>query len=88
MLRRVVSFLICLNISIFGRVPRELKGPLDTFWHIRNKEGYILNNDGQRSVCVHQWDRYTFHDLHFFSSSLLCSSHHHFSYGCVLKAKA
>jgi hypothetical protein len=33
---------------------------LDTFWKIRDKEGFILNHDGTRSACVHQWDR--FHD--------------------------
>lgn len=42
------------------RVPAHKKGPLDTFWKIRDKEGYILNYDGNRSACVHQWDR--FHD--------------------------
>lgn len=40
------------------RVPKHMKGPLDTFWKIRDKEGYILNNDGTRSACVHQWDRF------------------------------
>ncbi len=40
------------------RVPKDQKGPLDTFWKIRDKEGYILNNDGSRSACVHQWDRW------------------------------
>lgn len=40
------------------RVPKNQKGPLDTFWKIRDKEGYILNNDGTRSACVHQWDRF------------------------------
>ena len=34
------------------------QGPLDTFWKIRDKEGYILNNDGTKSACVHQWDRW------------------------------
>ncbi len=42
------------------RVPKEKKGPLDTFWKIRDSEGYILNYDKTRSACVHQWDR--FHD--------------------------
>jgi len=40
------------------RVPKEKKGPLDTFWKIRDGEGYILNYDGTRSACVHQWDRW------------------------------
>jgi len=40
------------------RVPKHMKGPLDTFWKIRDSEGYILNNDGTRSACVHQWDRF------------------------------
>ena len=35
-----------------------MKGPLDTHWKIRDKQGYILNNDGTKSVCVHQWDRW------------------------------
>ena len=40
------------------RVPKEKKGPLDTFWKIRDKKGYILNNNGDRSLAVHQWDRF------------------------------
>jgi hypothetical protein len=40
------------------RVPKHMKGPLDTHWHIRDSDGYILNNDGTRSVCIHQWDRW------------------------------
>ena len=41
-----------------SRVPAEMKGPLDTHWHIRSADGYILNTDGTHSVCVHQWDRW------------------------------
>lgn len=41
----------------FLRVPKELKGPLDTHWKARDAEGYIINYDGTRSACVHQWDR-------------------------------
>ena len=40
------------------RVPKDQKGRLDTFWKIKDSEGYILNNDGTRSACVHQWDRF------------------------------
>jgi hypothetical protein len=40
------------------RVPKEMKGPLDTHWHARNKEGYIINYDGTKSACIHQWDRW------------------------------
>lgn len=40
------------------RVPKEKKGPLDTFWKIKDKEGFILNYDGTRSATVHQWDRW------------------------------
>jgi len=40
------------------RVPQDQKGPLDTFWKIKDSEGYLLNNDGTRSACVHQWDRF------------------------------
>ena len=40
------------------RVPKDQKGPLDTFWKIRDMEGFVLNNDGTRSACVHQWDRF------------------------------
>ena len=40
------------------RVPKDQKGPLDTFWKIRDNEGYVLNYDGSRSACVHQWDRF------------------------------
>ena len=35
------------------RVPKDQKGPLDTFWKIRDDEGFILNNDGTRSACIH-----------------------------------
>ena len=43
------------------RVPKDKKGPLDTFWKIRKGPmDYVLNNDGNVSACVHQWDR--FHD--------------------------
>ena len=40
------------------RVPIDKKGPLDSFWNIKDGNGYILNNDGTRSACVHQWDRF------------------------------
>lgn len=40
------------------RVPKEMKGPLDTWWKIKDKEGFILNYDGTRSATVHQWDRW------------------------------
>jgi hypothetical protein len=50
----------CSLTIVFPRVPKEKKGPLDTFWKIRDAEGYILNYDKTRSACVHQWDR--FHD--------------------------
>lgn len=39
-------------------MPKDQKGPLDTFWKIRDKEGFVLNYDGSRSACVHQWDRW------------------------------
>ena len=45
-------------MAVLHRVPAHMKGPLDTFWKIRDKEGFILNNDGTRSACVHQWDRF------------------------------
>jgi hypothetical protein len=41
-----------------ARVPENKKGPLDTFWKIRDTEGYILNNNGEKSYTVHQWDRW------------------------------
>jgi len=40
------------------RVPADQKGPLDTFWKIRDNDGFVLNYDGTRSLCVHQWDRF------------------------------
>ena len=56
--------------SVYCRVPKEMKGPLDTHWKIRDKEGYVLNYDGTKSACVHQWDRW--HDeLHAFVDSKL-----------------
>lgn len=53
------------------RVPKEMKGPLDTWWKVRDKEGFIINYDGTRSACVHQWDRWyselaTFVDHHVY----------------------
>ena len=50
------------------RVPAHMKGPLDTFWKIRDSEGFVLNNDGTRSACVHQWDRF-YSELHKFVDS-------------------
>ena len=35
-----------------------MKGTLKDFWKIRDAEGFILNYDGSRSACVHQWDRW------------------------------
>ena len=29
-------------------------------WKIKDKDGWILNSDGQRSAVVHQWDRFFF----------------------------
>lgn len=57
------------------RVPKELKGPLDTHWKARDAEGYIINYDGTRSACVHQWDRWykdlvRFIDTKLFDSKL------------------
>ncbi|KAH8078800.1 hypothetical protein JL720_9548 [Aureococcus anophagefferens] len=40
------------------RVPAHMKGPLDTHWKIKDKDGYILDYDGQKSAVVHQWDRF------------------------------
>ena len=40
------------------RVPKDKKGSLKDFWKIIDSEGYVLNNDGTRSACVHQWDRF------------------------------
>ena len=40
------------------RVPKHMKGPLDTHWKIKDKDGYILDYDGQKSAVVHQWDRF------------------------------
>ena len=40
------------------RVPAHKKGPLDTFWKIKDADGYILDWDGQHSAVVHQWDRF------------------------------
>jgi hypothetical protein len=40
------------------RVPKDQRGPLDTFWKIRDSQGFVLNNDGSKSACVHQWDRF------------------------------
>eukprot|EP01038_Epipyxis_sp_PR26KG_P005021 gene5021-7009_t len=40
------------------RVPKDKKGPLDKFWKVRDKDGFLINYDGTRSACVHQWDRW------------------------------
>ena len=47
-----------------------MKGPLDTHWKIRNKDGYILNNDGTVSFTVHQWDRWEGELIQFVDSKL------------------
>ena len=52
------------------RVPKKQTGSLDGFWKIRDEEGYILNNDGQRSYCIHQWDRW-YKDLRKFVDTKL-----------------
>ena len=39
------------------RVPKHMKGPLDTHWKIKDKDGWILDYNGERSAVVHQWDR-------------------------------
>lgn len=53
------------------RVPKEMKGPLDTHWKIRDSEGYILNYDGTRSAVVHQWDRWYSEVVQFLDKKLL-----------------
>ena len=40
------------------RVPKDKKGPLGSFWKMRDEVGYVLNNDKSKSACVHQWDRF------------------------------
>ena len=40
------------------RVPKDKKGSLKDFWKIIDNDGYVLNKDGTRSACVHQWDRF------------------------------
>lgn len=52
------------------RVPKEKKGPLDTFWKARDGEGYVINKDGTRSACVHQWDRWHDELVRFIDSKL------------------
>jgi len=53
------------------RVPKDQKGPLDTFWKIRDGQGYILNYDGSRSAVVHQWDRFYSEIVQFLDTKLL-----------------
>ncbi|KAJ1460312.1 hypothetical protein M885DRAFT_510149 [Pelagophyceae sp. CCMP2097] len=52
------------------RVPKSMKGPLDTHWKIRDAEGYMLEYDGSRSAVVHQWDRF-YHELKKFVDKLV-----------------
>jgi hypothetical protein len=52
------------------RVPKDKKGPLDTFWKARDKEGFVINKDGTRSACVHQWDRWHDELAHFVDTKL------------------
>jgi hypothetical protein len=51
-------------------VPKEMKGPLDVFWKVRDKDGFILNNDGTRSAVVHQWDRFYSEIIHWLDKTL------------------
>jgi len=53
------------------RLPADQKGPLDTFWKMRDEDGFILNNDGTRSAVVHQWDRFEEELLPFVESDRL-----------------
>ena len=53
------------------RVDKDNKGRLDTFWKIRDSEGFVLNNDGTRSACVHQWDRFEDELIKFVDSGKL-----------------
>lgn len=41
-----------------AKVPEDMKGPLGSYWKLRDEEGYVLNFDGTRSSTVHQWDRF------------------------------
>ena len=36
------------------RVPKHMKGPLDTHWKIKDKDGWILDYNGERSAVVHR----------------------------------
>ena len=58
------------QLVMLHRVPKKQTGSLDGFWKIRDEEGYILNNDGQRSYCIHQWDRW-YKDLRKFVDTKL-----------------
>ena len=53
------------------RVPKDKKGTLKDFWKIIDNEGYVLNNDGTRSACVHQWDRFYSEMKPFLDKNLL-----------------
>lgn len=59
---RYVTVAVCNYESkilyLFHRVKKDKKGSLDEHWKIRDDEGYVLNNNQTRSVCVHQWDRW------------------------------
>lgn len=61
---------ILFSLKPPSRVPSASKGPLDTFWHARDAEGYVVNYDGTRSACVHQWDRW-YKDLRKFIDTKL-----------------
>ena len=47
-----------LVITTRYSVPKKMKGQLTAHWKMRDAEGFILNNDGNKSACVHQWDRF------------------------------
>jgi len=40
------------------RVPKHMKGPLDSHWKIRDSKGFIYEYDGTLSAAIHQWDRF------------------------------
>lgn len=64
-------FILTARFSlIVFRVPKDKKGPIDSFWKLRDSEGYVINRDGSRSACVHQWDRW-YKELHKFIDSKL-----------------
>merc|ERR1711871_476137 len=48
----------CVLTNWYKDGDKRSPSPLDTHWKIKDKDGWILDYNGERSAVVHQWDRF------------------------------